>query len=191
MRKRLALILAVCVTAIMAYGVIGSGATFTSSASGGQTISVGSMTLKLTSDNGTVNDDGTLACPPVAVLTASGTGAVCDVTIAVEGGIVPSLVTITPSQTGAKEADKFAVFNKAGASFPISAGHFVYIPTAPGQSLPLAEQFHVEWTGLGNASMGNVITLTLAIDAQQFYGDGRRGRRDGPGSACRRSCVPQ
>jgi hypothetical protein len=168
MRKRLVIVLAVCLTAIMAYGVIGSGATFTSSTASGQTITVGSMTLKLTSDNGTVNDDGTLTCPPVAVSTATGSGAVCDVTISVEGGIVPSLVTITPSQTGAKEPDKFAVLNKAGASFPISAGHFVYLPAAPGQSLPLAEKFHVEWTDLGNTSMGNVISLSLAIEATQF-----------------------
>jgi hypothetical protein len=165
MRTRFALILALCLTAIMAYGVIGSGATFTSAASGGQTITVGSMKLKLTTDNGTWNDDGTVTCPPVSVLTTSGAGPECDITIAIVGGIVPSLVTVTPSQSGATEASKFAVFNKAGAKFPISAGHFVYMP--PAQPLPLAEKFHVEWTDLGDDSWGDVITMTLSIEATQ------------------------
>ena len=168
MRAKLALLLTIMLAAVMAYGVVGSGAMFTSSVSAATTVTVGSMTLVLATDNGSVNQDGSVTCPAVAVTTATGVGATCDVTISVAGGIVPSVVTITPHQSGAAEPDKFTVFNAAGASFPVSSGHFVYIPTAPGQSLPLAEHFHVAWADLGNASMGNAITVTLSIDAQQF-----------------------
>jgi hypothetical protein len=162
MRKLLLSLLGLSLVGVMAYGVIGSGAFFTASATATQKITVGTMTIVFSDSNLSANSDGTFSCPDVAVMTSSGKGADCHFTLSAEGGIQPNLLTISPSQSGANEPAKFQVFNAAGAAFPISAGHFVY------SSLPITESLHVEWTDLGDTSQGNRITLTLAFLASQI-----------------------
>ena len=60
MRKFLTAMLALSVAGVLAFGVIGSGAAFIATGSASQTLTLGSMTLVVSSSNGTVNPNGSV-----------------------------------------------------------------------------------------------------------------------------------
>jgi predicted ribosomally synthesized peptide with SipW-like signal peptide len=167
MRKQISILLMLAIGVVMAIGTTGTSATFTSAATASETITVGNMHLVLSDGNGTVNPDGSYTCPPVNVLSSTGVGDECQFKLSVEGGIVPSMVLIAPVETGAAEGAKFTIFDgiPTGANWPLDPPGHAF--TIAGSLLPLVEKFHVEWADLTDASMGNVITLTLNITAIQ------------------------
>jgi len=188
-RKRIALLLGICLTFVMAYGVLGSGATFTATAAATQTLTVGNMTLQLSSSTvGSYFDGSTLVCPSFTVVTASGPGTTgqpgpqCNLKIESTGSIVPAEVDVKMSAaTNGTHLSRYGLFP---TGFPTTAGHtegaFFFLATGSQQighffgfELPGTINLPLDWgesvgaLALDNADMGTTVVVSYSIEAFQ------------------------
>ena len=189
MRKRIALLLGIGLTFVMAFGVIGSGALFTTSAGVSQTLTVGQMTLEINSSTpGAYFDGATLVCPPFTVVTSSGpnttggTGPACDISVKSTGSITPSQVNVLmTATTDGTHLDRYGLFP---SGFPTGPGHtegaFFTLKTDQQQighlfgfelpglvHLPLDSGLSVGNSELDNADMGTTVHVSYSFEAQQ------------------------
>jgi len=176
-RKPIVFLLGIGLTFVMAYGVIGSGATFTASAGVSQTLTVGQMTLQLSSTTPNAYFDGaTLVCPAIAITTASGLDPVgCNFKVESTGSITPSQVNFFMSAS----VDGGQKYGIAPTGLLGSAG-FYFLQTAQqtighvfGNALPAVVNVPVSWgeyagpLALDNTDMGKVIVISYSIEAFQ------------------------
>lgn len=189
MRKRIALLLGISLTFVMAYGVLGSGATFTATAAASQTLTVGQMTLKLSSSTPGAGFDGnTLVCPTFVVLTASGPGTTggvgpqCNLKVESIGQITPAQVNVLmTAATNGSHLSRYGLFptgfptgpgHTEGAFFTLATtqqqiGHF-FASELPGtMDLPLDWGESVNNLALDNADMGTTVVVSYSIEAFQ------------------------
>jgi hypothetical protein len=177
MRKRIALLLGIGLTFVMAFGVIGSGATFTASAGVSQTLTVGQMTLQLSSTTpGATFNGNDLVCPTVVITTASGLDPVgCNFKVESTGNITPAQVNFLMSAT----VDGGTKFGISPTGLQGSA-LFYYLHTSQqtighafGINLPAVVNSPVSWgeyagnDSLDNTDMGKTIVITYSIQAFQ------------------------
>ena len=182
MRKRLALLSALALVSVMAFGVIGSGASFSATSSVSQTFNVGSMTLTLTpvSPGETVNADGSITCAPVLIKTSMGSDTTCSFSIASAGTIPAGSLKVNVSETGLSGSQlsnhKFSV-NQNGTF----GGSSVYVTTTTQQlysftaaQLPVTVNPQTWWgfpsapqTNLDNTDFGSSLVITYAIVAAE------------------------
>ena len=177
MRKRFAILLGLSMTFVLAYGVIGSGATFTATASASQTINVGQMTLVLSSTTpGATFVGDVLVCPALTIITASGLDPVgCNFKIASTGSITPAQVNVKMSAS----IDGGTKFGIAPTGI-FGSALFVYLHTTQqtlghvfGNQLPATVNVPVSWgeyagpDSLDNTDMGKTIVISYSIEAFQ------------------------
>jgi hypothetical protein len=176
-RKRIAFLLGIGLTFVMAFGVIGSGATFTATTSASQTLTVGQMTIVLSSTTpGATFVGDVLVCPAVAIITASGLDPVgCNFSIASTGSIAPAQVNVnmTASVDGGQKYGIAPTGLTSGAAFywlkttPQTIGH------AFGNQLPANVSVPISWgefagnDSLDNTDMGKTIVVSYSIEAFQ------------------------
>jgi hypothetical protein len=171
MRKRLAVLLALCLTAIMTFGVISSAASFSFTSYAQQTLTVGQMTLKISSPTGGAHFVGdTLVCPDVLVLKSTGMDPVgCQIKVESIGSITPSKVTMTASAvTDGADMTKFMVQHDNGvgwASFPGGSWASVNGIVDTTSVFPSTALEQVYWTGLTNADQGKTVVVTYTFAA--------------------------
>lgn len=176
MRKRISILLGLALTFVLAYGVIGSGATFTATAAASQTINVGQMTIVLSSTTAGATFVGdVLVCPAVTIITASGLDPVgCNFTIQSTGTIVPSQVNVlmTASVNGGLRYGIAPTGLFGGSLFywlttsPQTIGHLI------GNQVPATVNVPVYWgeyagEALDNDNMGQTIVISYSIEAFQ------------------------
>lgn len=189
MRKRISILLGIGLTFVLAYGVIGSGATFTATASASQTLTVGQLTLRISSTTpGSTFVGDTLVCPAFTVVTASGPGTTggvgpaCNIKIESIGNIAPSQVNvIMTAATDGTHLNRYGVFP---TGFPTTAGHtegaFFALGTTAQQighffatELPGTINLPLDWgesvgpLALDNADMGTTVVVSYSIQAFQ------------------------
>ena len=163
MRKRLAILLALCLTAIMTFGVIGSSAEFVFNGSASQTITVGSLELQLdsTTPGATVNGN-TLTCPAILVTSSSsdwGGGPVCNITVRSVGTVPAKNLSFSmQAATNGAHLDRFAV----SASGVTPGGAFVLKTTS--QSIGVATSFPASVNMETSWGYANAASSTIALD---------------------------
>lgn len=179
MHKRLLLLLAGVLAAVMAYGLVGVGAVFTDRWTATQEIHIGRMTLKVSSDTpGAQIDPGsqTITFRTVAIDGSStperdGVPVIdYDHFLIQSVGSIPARMSVKVSVTTSSgvEAGKFTLVNDTPtgphdiASLPIS-DRTLFDP----QTADIDGTVGLRWSGLTNASMGGTITLRLVIDATE------------------------
>lgn len=168
MRKQLSIILTLAIASVMAYGVIGSGANFSSAIGGTQQINVGSMTLQIRATG--AGNTYEVNCPAFDVTTSSGVNECDMITLDFVGGIHPNLITVHVDVSGAAEPAKFALVGHLGAH-----NYATNLQTVNGTDLlsvapdlgGMDFNSEYDWTNLSNASMGNVIYVTYTFTAYQ------------------------
>jgi hypothetical protein len=189
MRKRITILLGIGLTFVLAFGVIGSGAFFTTSAGASQTLTVGQMTLEINSGTpGAYFDGATLVCPPFTVVTSSGpgttggTGPACDISVKSTGSISPSQVNVI--MTATTNGTHLARYGLFPTGFPVGPGHtegaFFILKTTPqtvghwfGFELPGLVHLPLDWgltvgnAELDNADMGTTVHVSYSFEAQQ------------------------
>jgi hypothetical protein len=187
MRKRLAILLALSLSTVMAYGIIGTGATFTASAGASQTLTVGQMTLKISSTTAGAYWDGpTLVCPAYHIVTASGpygSDPACDIKIESVGDIAPSQVNVLMTATtdgshlarysvapvgihlgdGPLPGSDGPAFTLATSSQQIGYAFGVELPKVV--SLPLSWGEYAGPDALDNADMGTTVIVSYSFQA--------------------------
>jgi hypothetical protein len=175
-RKRISILLVLSLSAIMAYGVIGSGAAFTWNGYASQPVGVGllSLTIGSTTPGATV-DGNTVKCPYVKVeMSGAWHGATCNITVTQSGTLTPTNLSVFVKAidvANIAHLDRFAVDGPTGllgspavinlsetdqpvgvaTSFPVSI------------DLPLSWGEYVAAGNLDNADMGGefVVAYTL------------------------------
>jgi hypothetical protein len=185
MRKRLAILLALSLTAIMTLGVIGSSAAFSYQSNfGSQQFTVGAMTLKITAltPSAVTHADGTVTCAPVLITTDHGKDSTCKFLLQSVGEIAPASVKINVSESGLTAqqiTDKhFWVYPNNGAAVAVTGTpQQLYPDNDPIVPIPAAGVTidpETSWGGpvgapaqyyLGNDDMGTVVTMTYQIVA--------------------------
>ncbi len=179
MRKRLTLLLALCLTAVMAYGVIGSSALFTFHGQVQQAISVGTLGLTISSDTAGASGDGqTVTCPAITVAHSAAawdmTG--CHIRIAAAPNtIAPDKVQLKISVwTNGADLSKFMVqFNEgAGSWSPPMYGDTPMLDALPDGTVvstttvvPADLYTYLGWHELSNGDMGKTVVVTYSLDA--------------------------
>jgi hypothetical protein len=175
-------------------GLIGAGvgATFTASATGNQTINVGTfkITLDSSTPGATVSPDGlTLTCPNIPVLNSAGPGydgtpiVPCNIQIKSTGTIKPAGVTLTMVAGVAAGSPNLSHFG-INVTGPGTTGGFFYLKSTPQTianaiplSFPLSYNTQVDWgqdvmfgpgdNGLDNGDLGASIVVTYTVTAWQ------------------------
>jgi hypothetical protein len=170
-------------------GMVGAGlaATFTDSGVATERIDIGIMSIRLASDNGTVNAEGTqVTCPAVFVDNAYGNGFTgtevppCNVRVVSDGSITPSQVDVVmQAETDGAHLERFGV---APTGFPTGPGHteagFFWLSASEqtighffGNELPGSLSLRLDWgegagaVSLDNDDMGRWIVVTYEIEA--------------------------
>ena len=164
MRKRLSFLFVLALSAVMAYGVIGSAAQFSSTAAPvTQNLNVGTMTL-------TLNNPTPYTCT-IAVNTASGNGTCPDVSLTVgQSAIQPDTLWVEATVTGAEQPELFTFSGSfSGGSFANTLNAFAPVnlawPSTGARAMPFTSAY--SWANLGNPSMGDTIVVTLTFTATQ------------------------
>jgi hypothetical protein len=139
-------------------------------------LTVGQMTLRLTSTMPGVTFDGnTLECPPVLITTSSGANlTACQFTISSTGAVQPGSVAVSMTVRGITaaeaSADKFAIDPQPGPLVHFEAtSQTLY--TFTGGQLPVTVNPGVVWganagAALDNSDMGAMIGVTYTVIAE-------------------------
>lgn len=177
MHKRLLLLLAGVLAAVMAYGLVGVGAVFTDRWTATQEIHIGRMTLRVSSDTpGAQIDPGsqTVTFRNVSIGTSStpmhdGVPVIeYDHFLIQSVGSIPARmsVKVTVETSGGVEAGRFMLVNDTP-----SGPHAIHaLPVSDlvlfdPQAADIDGTVGLRWSDLTNDSMGGTITLRLVIDA--------------------------
>ena len=141
----------------------GVGATFTANTSANENITVGDMAIQATLNGPGPNVQTPVDCT-VHVITASGSY-VCTLKVTRSGDIVPTdlKVAVTIGSGGVAEPGKWSVSDGAVSGTLSGALLWDY----PSPTFPFNKAFRVTWTGLGNASMDNSVTLVYTVTAYE------------------------
>ncbi len=192
MHKKLSILFAAALTAILAYGAIGSGAYFTASAGASQTLTVGRMTIQLTAlTPGSYWDGATLVCPAFKVTTASGPGdtglpgPACDVKVESTGDISPSQINVDmTATTNGPHLDRYAItptgMHPGNGPIPGPDGPTFWLSTSAqqigymfGNELPATIHLPLDWglsvgdKDLDNDDQGTTVQAFYTFAAQQ------------------------
>ncbi len=192
MRKRLAILLALSLTAIMSFGIIGSGAAFLYEGTANQDIQIGSLDFDLSSTDGAVSGDS-VTCDVLAVNGSSNwTFApvhACNVTLTTTGDISAAISVFAHVDSGttlaASSLDSFVLYPSANPSWlsggtakPLNTpnvdpawGFGLGIVNSPAMGNSVSFDFSYDWgQGAGtdelvNADMGKIIKVTFTFSA--------------------------
>ncbi len=192
MRKRLAILLGLSLTAIMTFGVIGSGAQFLYEGKATQDIQIGSLAFDLSSTDGAVSGNS-VTCDVLAVNSSSNwTFApvhACNVTLTTTGNI-PAAISVfahVDSETtlAASSLDSFVLYSNAtpswlsgGAPKPLNTanvdpawGFGLGVVNSPTMGNSVSFDFGYDWgesagtDDLVNTDMGKMIKVTFTFSA--------------------------
>jgi hypothetical protein len=177
MRKRVTILLALALGAVLAFGIIGTGAEFVFNGSASQTINVGSLQLELDSDTpGATVSGNTVTCPAILVTQSSSSfsgGPVCNIKVR-SIGTVPALnlsVFMSAATDGA-HLDRFAVSATGvtpGGAHVLTTGS---TPIGVATAFPASIDMETSWgyaaaagsgLALDNNDMGKTVVVTYSL----------------------------
>ena len=156
MRKRLTILFALCLTAIMSFGIIGSGAQFLSSVTAQQNINVGRFDCMIATANHTtgavIAADGKSISYTVPTITSSAAGSAPFFFDVLNSGSINQTLTITNTAVG--------------SPFSVIGSPFIAVPVAP--STVAAVHTGVRWGELTNENLGatGAVTWTVSCGEQ-------------------------
>jgi hypothetical protein len=143
-RKFLVSMLGLSLVAVMAYGVIGSGAQFLFQGGAAQNVQIGTLGFSLSTDTGTVNGN-TVTCVPDAPVMSSENGTyapvgVCHVTITTTGDIPAAISVFALPAAGTTlnpaHLDRFVLSADASSAW-LSGGGLMLLNKTPSLDNPL------------------------------------------------------
>jgi hypothetical protein len=185
LRKRIALLLGIGLTFIMAFGVLGSGAGLTFTGTASQTLTVGQMTIEVTSTTpgATVVMTATgpqVNCPAFFISTSSSPfptgGPTCNVTLNSTGTIAPlNLSVLMQSTTTGANLGSFQVSPTGLPGMTpktLSAG-LTSLGIASPPVFPVSIDLPIAWgwpaglDDLTNSDMGKAVTVSYQFNIAQ------------------------
>jgi hypothetical protein len=171
-RKRISIILGLALTAIMAYGVVGSGASFTDTGAVYQDVTFGAMQLRIssTTEGAVISGDGkTLVCPDLEVTNSdlSFYPSACKFRIESVGGVVARLITVhaTTSSSDGLENSKIILATLNDSTRHLNPPMSDYLLITSAERSPIEDGVFFMFSDLTNASAGGSLSLVLTINA--------------------------
>jgi hypothetical protein len=153
MRKRLSLLLVLCLSVVMAYGVIGSGATFIDQVTAQENINVATFACEIVGATGgaaIASDHKSVTYDAPTIVSSVPGSAPFWFSVKNTGGINQTL-SVATSPIGAP----FAIINAPIAARPLAAGATTKISTG------------VQWGELTNANLGAQGTVTWTVSCNE------------------------
>jgi hypothetical protein len=180
-RKRISILLILTLSAIMAYGVIGSGAEFVYNGSASQTFTVGSLEITLNSSTpGATVNGNTVTCPAILITESSSPwtgGPVCNITATSTGSIgALNFSVFMSAATNGAHLDRFAVTATGLLGSTPKVLSNVSAPMGVATSFPVSVDLETSWgyaaaagsgIALDNNDMGKTVVVSYTLTVAQ------------------------